>query len=142
MKTEKGKLVTKMESKLNLENVTNGLLTVQKLKQIYRPAKRQEEGETSSYVQLDRLSLLQETLTAITSFLPESRGGSFSEAFKQGSRYSSAYRGIKQQVRDMDWSRLDSTQVLKGLKLVAPILSSKQRLYMDKVVKIFDMLQS
>lgn len=131
-----------MESRLSIENVTNGLLTLQKLKQLYKPAKRQEDGEDLSYVRLDRLSLLQETITAITNFLPETRGNSFSEAFKQGSHYSSAYRGIKQHVRDMDWSRVDSVQVLKGLKLVAPILNNRQRLYMDKVLKIFDILQS
>lgn len=131
-----------MESRLSIENVTNGLLTLQKLKQLYKPATRQEDEENSSYVRPDRLSLLQETLSAITDFLPETRGISFSEAFRQGSHYSSAYRGMKQQVRDMGRSGMDSAQVLKGLKLVVPVLSNKQRLYMDKVVKIFDILQS
>lgn len=127
---------------MNIENVTNGLLTIQKLKQLYKPAKRQEDDEDLSNVQLDRLFALQETLTAVSGFLPETRGTSFSEAFKQGNRYSSAYRGIKQQVRNMDGNRVDSAQILKSLKLVTPILSSRHRLYMDKVVKIFDILQS
>ena len=131
-----------MESRLNIENVTNGLLTLQKLKQLYKPLKLQEDREDSSYVRPDKLSLLQDTLTAITDFLPEARGSSLSEAFRQGSRYSSAYRGIKQHVRNMDGNRVDSLQVLKGLKLVVPILDNRQRLYMDKIVKIFEILQA
>lgn len=131
-----------MERRLSIDNITNGLLTIQKLKQMYRPAKRQEDGEDSNYVSPDKLTLLQDTLTAITDFLPETRGSSFSEAFRLGSHYSSAYRRIKQHVRDIDGNRLDTAQVLKGLKLVTPVLSNKQRLYMDKIVKIFDILQS
>lgn len=131
-----------MENRLSVENISNGLITLQKLKQLYKPVNRQEDSENLSPVQPDRLSLLQETLTAITDFLPKTRGSSFGEAFKQGSRFSSAYRGIKQHVRDMNGNRMDSAQILESLKLVAPILNNKQRLYMDKVVKIFDILQS
>lgn len=131
-----------MESRLSIENITNGLLTIQKLKQLYKPAIRQEDGNYASFVQPDRLSLLQDTLSVITNLLPETRGNSFSEAFRQGSHYSSAYRGMKQHVRDMGGNGIDSAQILKGLKLVVPVLGSKQRLYMDKIVKIFDILQS
>ena len=131
-----------MESRLSIENVTNGLLTLQKLKQLYKPATRQEGSEDLNNVHQDKLILLQDTLTAITDFIPQTRGSSFSEAFRLGSHYSSAYRRIKQHVRDMDGNRLDTLQVLNGLKLVTPILSNRQRLYMDKFVKIFDILQS
>jgi hypothetical protein len=133
-----------MESRLSIENVTNGLLTLQKLKQLYKPAARLEDGsgEDSSYIRPDKLHLLQETIMAIKSFVPETRGSSLSEAFQQGSRYSGAYREMKQHVRDMGRKNIDSTQLLKGLKLVVPVLNSRQRLYMDKIVKIFDILQS
>lgn len=131
-----------MESRLSIENVTNGLMTLQKLKNLHKPPKRQEDGEDLSYVRPDKLSLLQEILTSITNFLPETRGGRLSEAFRQGSRYSNAYRGLKHHVSAMDLNRMDSTQLLNGLKLVLPILDNKQRLYMDKFVKIFDILLS
>lgn len=131
-----------MESRLNIESVTNGLLTVQKLKQLYKPAKRQEDGEDITNVRPDKLSLLQDTLTAIKDFLPETRDSSFSEAFRQGSHYSRAYREIKHHVRDIGGNRTDMAQILKTLKLVIPILDNRQKIYMDKVVKIFDILQS
>ena len=79
-----------MESNLNIENITNGLLTFQKLKQLYKQNTRKDGDEASGYVSPDRLSLLQETLTSITGFLPQTRDSSFSTAFKQGSQYSSA----------------------------------------------------
>ncbi|MEN6315624.1 MAG: hypothetical protein ABFD25_15425 [Clostridiaceae bacterium] len=131
-----------MDNKLNIENISNGLLVLQKLKQLYKPESRLDGGENQTHVQPDRLSLLQETLTSISDFFPAGRGGAYSDAFKQGSRYSSAYREIKQHVRRMDGSRLDTVQFIKSLKLVAPILNNRQRVYMDKIVKIFDVLQS
>lgn len=131
-----------MKSRLSIENVTNGLLTLQKLTQLYKPERRRDENEGLSYVRQDKLLLLQETLTSITDFLPETRGDTFDKAFSLGCNYCSAYRGIKQHVRDMDGNRFNSAHVLKSLKLVVPMLNSKHRLYMDKAVKIFDILQS
>ena len=131
-----------MESRLNIENVTNGLLTVQRLKQLYQPENRHEGAEDSRNVQPDRLSLLLDTITAISDFLPETRDNSFSEAFRQGSHFSSAYREIKHHVRDMSSNKTDMNQIIKTLKLIAPILETRQKIYMDKVVKIFDILQS
>lgn len=129
-----------MENKLSIENISNGLLTLQKLKQLYNPETRQEADENQAHVRLDRLSLLLETLTSVSDFLPSSRGSSYSKAFRLGSRYSSAYREIKQHVRSMDTSRFDATQAIKSLKLVAPMLNNRQRVYMDKIVQIFDIL--
>jgi len=131
-----------MEKKLTIENITNGLLTFQKLKQLYNKDSRGEGTEASSYVGMDRLSLFKETLTAISDFVPPTRGSNFTEAFHQGTRYSTTYRSIKQQIRNINGRQIDSSHFLNIMKLVVPILTNKQRVYMDKVVKILDILQS
>ena len=131
-----------MEKGLSLDHITSSLLTLQKLKKLYSSTARQEDGIDADDIQLDKLSLFRDTLTAVAGFLPETRGSSVSEAFRQGSHYCGAYRSMKQQVREINGNRLDSAQVLKSLRLVTPVLSNKQRLYMDKVVRIFDILQS
>lgn len=131
-----------MENKLSIENISNGLRVLQKLKQLYKPEDRQESGENQTYVQPDRLSLLQETIMSISDFFPAVRGGAYSEAFKQGSRYSSAYHEIKRHIRKTNGSRLDTAQVIRSLKLVVPILNNSQQVYVDKIVKIFDILQA
>lgn len=127
---------------MNLENITNGLLALQRLKQLYSPPQRDEGEQNDSYLQPDRLILLQDTLKAIADFVPATRGGSFSEAFRLGSHYSTTYRGIKQHVRDMSGSSFNMTQILKTLKIIAPVFSSRQKVYMDKVIRIFDVLES
>lgn len=132
-----------MKKGITIENISNGLLALQKLKQLYNPEDIRDNSESNSQVYPDKLSLLQETLYAVKDFLPEMRASStVSEAFRQGSRYSSAYREIKHHVREMRSSKADSAHILKSLKLVAPILNNKQRLYMDKVVSLFEVLQS
>lgn len=126
----------------NIENITNGLVTLQKIKQLYKPESRAEDIEASEYVQPDRLSLIQEILSTVTNLIPQTRGTSYSIAFSQGNRYSSAYRDIKHQIRNMNRSSPSQTQILQTLKLAAPILDNKQKLYIDKVMKIIDILQS
>lgn len=127
---------------MNLENITNGLLTLQRLKQLYSSTQRGEDGQNESYLQPDKLTLLQDTLSAIANLMPATRGGSFSEAFRLGSHYSSTYRGIKQHVRSLSGNSFDMTQILKTLKIIAPVFSSRQKVYMDKVIRIFDVLES
>ena len=93
---------------MNLESITNALLTFQRLKQLYSPPQRDEESQDDSTLQPDRLILLQDTLGAIANFIPATRGGSFSEAFRLGRHYSSTYREIKQHVRNMNGSSFDT----------------------------------
>ncbi len=131
-----------MESRINLENITNGLLVLQRLKQLYAPPLRDEEGQNDTYLQPDRLTLLQDTLSAIANLMPPTRGSTFNEAFRLGSHYSSTYRGIKQHVSTMSGSAFDMPQLLKTLKIIAPVFSSRQKVYMDKVIRIVDVLES
>lgn len=126
----------------NIENITNGLVTLQKIKQLYKPESRAEGTEVSGYIQPDRLSLIQEVLSTVTNFIPQARGTSYSIAFSQGNRYSSAYRDLKHQIKSMNRSSPNQTQILQTLKLAAPILDNKQKVYMDKIMKIVDILQS
>ena len=127
---------------MNLENITNALLSLQRLKQLYSPPQRDEDGQNESYLQPDRLTLLQDTLSSIANFMPATRGGSFGEAFRLGSHYSSTYRGIKQHVRNMSGRSFDMSQILETLKIIAPVFSNRQKVYMDKVIRIFDVLES
>jgi len=125
-----------------IEDITNGLLTLQKIKRLYDPEARAESEEASGNVHPDKLTLAQEILSAITKFIPQTRGASYSTAFSQGQRYSSAYRELKHHIRSMSRSTPDHNQILQGLKLVTPILGNRQKLYVDKIVKIVEILQS
>lgn len=127
---------------LPIENITNGLITLQKVRQLYQKQTRAEE-DAQEYVQPDRLSLMQEILSTVGNFMPQTRGMSYSSAFNQGNRYSNAYRELKQHIRGLNRNRdLDQNQILKTIKLLIPILDNKQRVTVDKILKIADILQS
>lgn len=131
-----------MDNSLNIENITNSLVVLQKLKQLHRPAQRDENGNLSGIVRPDRLTLMHEILSAIGGFLPQSRGGSFSTAFKMGSKYSGAYRDLKSHIRNMGRSKPEMQHVMKTLKLVSPVLDNRQKVFMDKFIKIIEIIQS
>lgn len=131
-----------MDSKLNIESVTNGLLTFQRLKQLYQPAREGSEEKLPERITPDKLSLLMDTLTAVSDLIPVTRGPSFGEAFRLGSHYSGQYREMKRHVAGMSGGNIDRTNILKGLKLITPMLGNKQKSYMNKIVKIFDILES
>lgn len=127
---------------LPIENITNGLLTLQKVRQLYQRQTRAEGEDAYEYVQPDRLSLMQEILSTVTNLIPQTRGVSYSTAFSQGNRYSSAYRGLKQHIRGLNRNNPDQNQILKTVKLVLPILDNRQKVTLDKILKIVDILQT
>ncbi len=134
-------MVNEMGS-LPIESITNGLLTLQKVRQLYQKQTRAEGEDTYEYVQPDRLSLMQEILSTVSNLIPQTRGVSYSTAFSQGNRYSSAYRGLKQHIRGLNRNTPDQNQILKTLRLVIPILDNRQKVTVDKILKIADILQS
>ncbi len=131
-----------MMGNLPIENITNGLLTLQKVRQLYQKQTREEGEDAYEYVQPDRLSLLQEILSTVANLMPQTRGISYSTAFSQCNRYSGAYRELKQHIRGLNRNKPDQNQIIKTMKLIIPILDNKQRVTVDKILKIADILQS
>ena len=131
-----------MKNSISLEDITNGLLTIQKVKQLYSNSQRTSDDGPEQTVLPDRLSLMREILTAISRFVPQTRDGTFSAAFEQGIRYSRAYRELKRHVGNMHRNSPGQDDVLKLLKLLTPVLNMRQRVYVDKAVNIIDILRS
>lgn len=151
MKYEYKTMVSIMGNLPNIENITNLLLTIQKLKSLYEPKTRSEitnpEGLDSrsiptEYVKPDKLSLMQDILSAVSSLTPQMRGPSYSTAFSCCNQYSSTYRELKRQIRGMNRSHFEPKRVLEILKLVTPILENRQKVFMDKTIRIIDILQT
>jgi hypothetical protein len=131
-----------MENSLNIEKLTNGLVTLQQVKQLYKKDKRSSDDGSDRYIQPDRLSLMRDILTTITDFVPQTRSNTFSNAFEQGIRFSSAYRELKRHVGSMNRNAPAQEDMFRTLKLFLPVLDMRQKVYMDKVVKIIDILMS
>ena len=60
-----------MKKKITLDDITNGLITIQKIKQLNSRERLPEGPGEKSFVIPDKLSLLRETLLTISRFLPE-----------------------------------------------------------------------
>ena len=131
-----------MKNSISIEDITNGLLTIQKVKQLYSSGQRNGGDGSEQTVLPDRLSLMREILTAISRFVPQTRDGTFSTAFEQGIRFSSAYRELKRHVGSMNRNSPAEEDIFRFLKLLMPVLDMRQRVYMDKVVSIIDILKS
>jgi hypothetical protein len=131
-----------MKSSIGIDDITNGLLTIQKVKQLYSGDHRNSEDGPEHSVLPDRLSLMQEIMTTVSKFVPQTRNGTFSSAFEQGIRFSSAYRELKHHVGSMSRSSPAQEDVFRFLKLLTPVLDMRQRVYMDKAVNILDILRS
>jgi hypothetical protein len=131
-----------MKNSIGIDDIANGLLTIQKVKQLYSGGHRNPEDGTDHYVLPDRLSLMREIITTISKFVPQTRNGTFSSAFEQGIRFSSAYRELKRHVGSMNRSSPAQEDVFRLLKLLMPVLDMRQRVYMDKAVNIIDILRS
>lgn len=133
-----------MGNSLKIEAITNGLLTLQKVRDLYNKDHRSAEGDADidDQVHPDRLMLMREVLSTITEFMPRTRSGIFSSAFDQGTRFSSAYRELKRHVGSMSRGTPAQEDIFRTLKLILPVLDFRHKIYMDKVVRIIDILMS
>lgn len=133
-----------MENSLKLETITNCLLTLQKVRDLYRKDQRSAEdgADTGEDVHPDKLMLMREVLTAVSDLMPRTRSGLYSSAFDQGARFSSAYRELKRHVGSMSRGTPAQEDIFRTFKLILPVLDYRHRIYMDKVVKIIDILTS
>lgn len=130
-----------MDNTLNIENITNGLFTLQKIKELYKNEHRSTQ-DSNSYVRPDKLALMREVLSSVTEFLPQTRSGIFSSAFEQGARFSSAYRELKQHIGRINRGTPAQEDFIRTFKLLIPVLDLRHKVYMDKAVKIIDILLS
>lgn len=138
-------MVNIMEHGLNVENITNGLVAIQKIRQLYKRDEKDSSSaafESENSIRPDRLSLFEETLDSIYHFFPKERASAFNIAFNEGKRYSGAYRDIKQHVRNVDWSNIKLDNVYDGIKLALPMLNTKQKVNMSKVIQVIDIIKS
>ncbi|NLK86162.1 MAG: hypothetical protein GX279_01545 [Clostridiaceae bacterium] len=133
-----------MVNSLKIEAITNGLLTLQKVRDLYKNDHRSTEGDDdiNDDVHPDKLMLMREVLTAVTEFMPRTRSGTFSSAFDQGTRFSSAYRDLKHHIGGMSRGGPAQEDIFRTFKLLLPVLDFRHRIYVDKVVKIIDILMS
>ncbi len=131
--------MTDMENALTLENITKGLVALEKVRGMLGSNIR-EDG--SAAVKQDKLTAAHEILNMLPEFLPAMRGGAFTEALQKSSGYSRAYREIKGHVRETRNKKTDFSKVAKAIKVVAPILDNRQKLYIEKLIKIIDILNS
>lgn len=133
-----------MENSLKMETITNGLLTLQKVRELYKKNQRSAEDgvESDGDLHPDRLMLMRELLSTVTEFIPQTRSGMFSSAFDQGTRFSSAYRELKRHVGGMSRGNPAQEDIFRTLKLLLPVLDFRHKVYMDKVVRIIDILMS
>jgi hypothetical protein len=131
-----------MESSLKIETITNGLLTLQKVRELYKQQHRSTEDSTYGPFRPDKLMLVRDVLSSVTEFLPQTRSGMFSSAFDQGTRFSSAYRELKRHIGIISRGTPAQEDLFRTLKLILPVLDLRHKIYMDKVVKIIDILMS
>jgi hypothetical protein len=128
-----------MAGKLTLEQLTKGFQAAEKMKQIYSLKDRED---SKVLVLNGSLTVLKEALQIIAEYFPNARGGSFHYALKKSTQYSKAYKEIKQHLRDSHGRKTDINHVLKSLKVVIPVLDTKKRVYFEKILKIFDVINS
>lgn len=127
-----------MEKGLTLEKITKGLVAAEKIRDMLGKNLR-EEGEAA--VKQDNLATVHDTFELLSEFVPAMRGGAFADALQQSSSYSKTYREIKRHVRETGRSKADLSKVAKSIRLVAPVLGNRQKLYFDKIIKIMDILK-
>lgn len=128
-----------MNNKLTLEKVTMLLQAAERIKSA-RNLETRDDGSVS--VRTDSLSMIHDTMHIICEYLPEIHRIPFNNALKNSHRYCGTYRDLKKHLREMGGQNPDFENITKTLKVIMPMLETRQRTPMNKVINVLEALHN
>lgn len=91
----------------------------------------------------DTLSMLSQMLDVIAQYYPNDRDQTIGDRLHKSTIYGETYRSLKQHVRTLKSNnRIERDDLIKTLKIIKPVVNTKKKQFIEKLVKIHEILNS
>lgn len=128
-----------MNRNKSLEHIANSFHAAGKIQSL-RNSVLKEDSRMS--VTQDRISLLQEALQVIAEYAPDPHKSALGDTLHRGSVYNNTYRDLKQHFKVVQEQGMNSDHLIRTLDIMKPVLSNRSRNLIEKVMKIYEILNS
>jgi len=128
-----------MDKYKSLEYVINGIQAAEKIRNTYNTQLR---SDSNILVKAAGLPALIEVMQIIAEFSPDIYKKSLGEVARKSNLYGNAYRNIKNHLKTSKSRSLDKDMLINTLDVIKPIMDNRQKVVIDKVLQIFQILDS
>lgn len=122
-----------------LEQIANGIQAAGRIKKLFRENTR---GGDEAAIMPSSVSTLNEVLEVIAEYSPGFRRQAINDTVIKSNMLSDTYRSLKTNFSNAREGKLDRESVLKTLSAIRPMVSERQKLLIDKVLKIYEILNN
>lgn len=128
-----------MEKTRRLEQIANGIQAANKIQQVYRSTLRNDDTST---VRADRKAALFDILGIIAEFSPDTYRSILGDTIDKSHMFGEAYRNIKHHLRVSRNQSINREMLVQTLGHIRPIVGNRRKALIDKVLKIYEILNS
>jgi|LSQX01.1.fsa_nt_gb hypothetical protein len=123
-----------------LENITNGINAAHKIKSIQNSMNPMTRDSSNPP---DTMAMLSQVLEVIASYYPDNGNTALSERIQKSNLYGEAYRNMKHHVKTLQSnSRFGGKDLIKTLHIIKPIMDSQRKDFIEKLIKIHEIINS
>jgi hypothetical protein len=120
-----------------LHGITNGIITAGKIHNIY---KSNLHSDSRTVIKAGRLSMINDILQALSEHSPDKPAKLLSETIDKTVTFSNTYKGLKRHLSLSQERSMTGNDMLETLSIMKPALNNQQKVLIDKIIKIYDIL--
>ncbi|NSW89514.1 MAG: hypothetical protein HPY74_02330 [Firmicutes bacterium] len=133
-----------MDKRKNLQSIANAIYAADKIRNILKDPNTRN-SYTPGKRAYNNISVFGEVIRVIADYLPNSnnyRGNSLKEMVDKSAIYINTYKKLKQQLISARNGKLNKNKLVETLAIVRPLLKNERKVIVDKVLKIYEILNT
>lgn len=128
-----------MKMNKNLEYIANGIHAANKISGILDSSTR---SSSESAFNSGTLPVIYEILQAIVEYSPGSHRGRLQSNIEKSRQYIDTYKELKQHVGNNRNKSVDRHSFMKTLSIIRPVARNDHKMFIEKILKIYEILNS
>lgn len=120
-----------------LQAIADGINAANKIHNIYKSGLL---SDSRTVIRDGRLAMINDILQVIAGNSPERSANLLKETLEKTTVFSDTYRNLKRHMTLARNRSMNSGDLVETLNIIKPALSSQQKVLVDKVIKLFDVI--
>jgi hypothetical protein len=128
-----------MDRKNVMESIANSITAVAKIRDL-RNSTLKNDGDSS--VKPSITYVYGEMLKTVAEYSPGRHGDALRKSVELGNLYSNTYKDLRNYLSSTRSGKTDPARIVKTLAIVKPVLPNRHKTIIDKIQKIYEIINS
>lgn len=122
-----------------LNYLANGIHAASKIRDIYKANLKEDPN---SAVRASNTDIVNQVLNVIAQYAPEPYRQDVQTTVQKCCIYNDTYRNLKQHIRSTANHRMNDEEFIRTLDIVRPVVGNRERILIEKIIKIYQIIKS